>query len=294
MARIVDAHAQVFLPVSEEYPRGADELVPTDGDAPIERLRTAMATSGVDAAVLVPVDHHDRYVAEVVAEEPDRYAAVAVAAAAVLGRTDHDPVEVFHARRSLFPFHALRTSWLGDVERSVKESPFLPVLEQLRELGLPLWAYLPPHQLPLLEELVTVVPGLTVVLNHLGLAPRDVRVDGHGRPHFVDPFPPPTLEILHRLAEVETVHVVFSGQYSLSRQEPPYHDLDEVVGSLLSWYGAERMLWGSDFPWVEEEPGYGPTADLPRSALARLTEAELAEVRGGTASRLFPHLQGAA
>lgn len=291
MPAIVDAHAQVFLPVSEDYPRAADELVPADADAPIERLHAAMTANDVSAAVLVPADSHDRYVAEILASDPDRYAAVAVAAASVLGRTERDPVEAFRARRSLFPFHALRTSWLGDAQRPVKESPFFPVLEELRELGLPLWTYLPPDQLVLLEELVTALPDLTIVLSHLGLSPLDVSVDAHGRPRFPDPFPAATLDTLRRLAEAETVNVVLSGQYAVSKQQPPYHDLDEIVGSLVSWYGVGRMLWGSGFPWTEDEPGYGPTADLPRAMLPQLTESELAQVRGGTALRLFPHLR---
>lgn len=288
----VDAHAHVFRAVTEEYPRGANEMVPSDREANIEQLTAEMTAAEVDAAVLVPLDHHDRYVAEALAGEPHRFAAVGVAGAPVLGKTDDDPVEVLRIRRTLFPFHALRTSWLGDAERSMKESPFLPVVEALAEEGLPLWTYLPPDQLPLLEELVELVPDLAVVLNHMGCCPYDKRVDGHGRPWFPDPFPAPTLAALQRLAEAANVHVLFAGQYGFSREHPPYQDLDEVVGSLISWYGASRLLWGSDFPWIEEEPGYAATAELPRASLPQLSQADLAEVYGGTALRLFPHLAG--
>lgn len=287
---IVDAHAHVFLPASEDYPRTADDLAPADRTAPVERLAVAMAGAGVEAAVLVPLDHHDRYVAEVLATDPHRFAAVAVAGDAVLGRTGADPVAALRTRRQTFPFHALRTSWLGEPGRPVHDSPFLPVAEHLAAQGMPLWSYLPPDQLPLLEQLVAAVPDLVVVLNHLGFCPHDMQVDAHGRPWFADPFPPSTVDAVHRLADVDTVYVLFSGQYALSREDPPYRDLDDVVGSLASRYGAERMLWGSDFPWTEHVPGYATLAGLPEAALPQLDAAGLAEVRGGTALRLFPHL----
>lgn len=286
----VDAHAHVFRSVTDDYPRGANEMVPSDREASIEQLSAEMDAAGVDAAVLVPLDHHDRYVAEALAAEPSRFAAVGVAGAAVLGKTDDDPLEVLRIRRTLFPFHALRASWLGDAERSVKESPFLPVAEALSAQGLPLWTYLPPDQLPLLEELVQVVPDLVVVLNHMGFCPFDKRVDGHGRPWFPDPFPQTTMAALQRLSDVENVHVAFAGQYAFSRQQPPYQDLNEVIASIVSWYGPSRMMWGSDYPWIEEEPGYATMAELPRAALPQLSEADLVEVCGGTAIRLFPHL----
>jgi len=288
---IVDAHAHVFLAASADYPRTVDALVPPDREAPVERLIDVMTHAGVDAAVLVPLDHHDRYVAEVLAASPDRFAAVAVAGDAVLGRTDADPVAALEARRTEFPFHALRTGWLGDPGRDVTTSPFLPVARYLREHGMPLWSYLPPDQLPLLEQLVAAVPGLVVVLNHLGFCPHDMRVDAHARPWFANPFPRATLDAVRRLSDVETVHVMFSGQYALSRDDPPYRDLDDVVRAVASWYGADRMLWASDFPWTEHVPGYAALTTLPAVSLPHLTEAELAQVRGGTAMRLFPHLR---
>jgi predicted TIM-barrel fold metal-dependent hydrolase len=61
---IIDVHAHVFRPAAISS-RGVDELVPADRDAPVEDLLGLMAGSGVDAAVLVPLDAHDDYVARV-------------------------------------------------------------------------------------------------------------------------------------------------------------------------------------------------------------------------------------
>jgi L-fuconolactonase len=82
-AGIIDAHVHVFRPAAV-FPRGVDQLAPAARDAPVEDLLELMAGSGVDAAVLVPLDAHDDYVAQVLAEYPKTFAAIAVATSAEL------------------------------------------------------------------------------------------------------------------------------------------------------------------------------------------------------------------
>src|SRR5687768_5672634 len=105
---IIDAHAHVFRPAAT-YPRGVDQLAPADRDAPVEDLLELMAGSGVDAAVLIPLDAHDDYVARVLAEYPKTFAAIAVAEPAELQAGGARGVESLRARRDRFGFHGLRT-----------------------------------------------------------------------------------------------------------------------------------------------------------------------------------------
>ncbi|UOY00129.1 amidohydrolase family protein [Blastococcus sp. PRF04-17] len=286
---VVDAHAHVFRPAAVSR-RGVDELAPAERDAPVEGLLAHMAGAGVDAAVLVPLDGADDYVAEVLADHPGRFAAVAVGTPAEHGTAGGDPVAAFRARRERWPFAALRTSWLGEPGRPVAESPFLPVLRVLADERLPLWSYLPPPQLSLLEELVRLLPELPVVLNHLGFCPHDMWVDEHRRPRFDDPFPESLVTRLERLADAPGVHVLVSGQYALSAEEPPYRDLFPVTRRLARAYGPDRLLWGSDHPWPSETPGYRHLPGLVPAALPDLDAPALARVMGGTARELFPDL----
>lgn len=287
---IVDAHVHVFRPAGIS-PRDVDALAPAQRDAPVEDLLSVMAEHGVGAAVLVPLDQHDDYVREVLRAHRRRFAAVAVADAAVQGRGHGNPVDRLKQRRDVFGFQALRTQWLGIPGRPIRESPFFPVLRVLADDGLCLWTYLVPDQLPLADELARELPSLTMVLNHLGFCPHDMRVDSHGRPAFDDPFPATTRAQLHRLSRRPNVYVMFSGQYAFSRQEPPYTDLDEVVHEIAGAFGASRMLWASDHPWTREVPGYRALLDLPRATFPQASPAELADIQGGTALRLFPDLR---
>jgi L-fuconolactonase len=81
---------------------------------------------------------------------------------------------------------------------------------------------------------------------------------------------------------------MFSGQYALSREPPPYRDLDGVVSRLADAFGPQRMLWASDYPWTRDAPGYSTLLGLAERAFPD----DVAAVQGGTALELFPHLRG--
>ena len=287
---IVDAHVHVFRP-ADASPRGVDALAPAERDAPVEDLLDVMGAAGVDRAVLVPLGPEDAYVADVLRTDPRLFAAIAVADDVALGRTPQDPVAALRRRRERFAFHGVRTQWLGQPGRPLEDSPFLPVLRQMARVGLILWTYPTRDQQPLLARLPALVPELRIVLNHLGFCPHAMTVDEHGRPAFADPFPPGSVDAVAALARHDAVHLMVSGQYALSREAPPYRDLDEVVGRLSDAFGAERMLWASDYPWTRDAPGYRTMVDLPAATFPQASEAELAAIRGGTAAALFPHLR---
>lgn len=290
---VVDGHAHVFRSAAAS-PRGIDELAPAEREAPAEELLARMADAGVEAAVLVALDGVDDDVAQAIECHPGRFAAVAVANPAELGTAGVDPVDAARMRRERLPFGALRFRWLGEPGRPVADSPALPVLRWMAAEQLPLWSYLPPEQLGLLEELVGLLPDLPVVLNHLGFCPHDMWVDEHRRPRFDDPFPEPLVQRLVRLAEAPRTYVLVSGQYALSTGGPPYADLFPVTRRLAAAYGADRLLWGSDHPWPSDVPGYAALPGLVPSALPDLDERGLARVLGGTARALFPRLAGPA
>ena len=86
---------------------------------------------------------------------------------------------------------------------------------------------------------------------------------------------------------------MFSGQYALSAEGPPYRDLDPVVRALADAFGPRRLLWASDYPWTRDVPGYGTLLTLAEQALPEASADDLSAIHGGTALRLFPHLRPA-
>jgi predicted TIM-barrel fold metal-dependent hydrolase len=162
-----------------------------------------------------------------------------------------------------------------------------PVLAALEQEGMVLWFYAAPDQLALLPGVLERLPALKVMLNHLGFCQQGYQVDEHGRPRIPTPLPPPTLPAVLDMARFPNVHVMFSGQYAFSREPYPYDDVRHVGVRLHEAFGADRLMWASDYPWIREEPGYRRMLDLVDHALPGLSADERSAVTGGTAARLL-------
>ena len=83
---------------------------------------------------------------------------------------------------------------------------------------------------------------LVQIVDHLGL-PRDVT-----RSTDLDP--------IRALAAIDGVYVKLSGMYALSRRAYPYEDTWPWIAGVLDAFGADRMLWASDWPLSAESAPY--------------------------------------
>lgn len=280
----VDAHVHVFRALSERYPRAVHPMFPAEMEVPIEDLLSTMDSHGIERAVLVPVSEHDEYVRECLSKHGSRFAGIGVLESERSG--DADDVR---RRFSEAGIQGLRVHHLGNAStRSVENLGSWPVLEALAELDGILWLYVATEELGLLSLVLDRLPRLRVVLNHLGWAlPPEFQIDDLGRPRIRGPIPPPTLPTVLELARYDTVHVMFSGEYAFSREDFPYFDVADVVRAIYGAYGADRMLWASDYPWIKQQPGYEPQLHLVDHYLPDIRPQERSAIMGGTAARLF-------
>jgi L-fuconolactonase len=280
----VDGHVHVFKAVSDRYPRATHPMFPADMEAPVGDLIATMEAHGIDHAVLVPVSAHDDYIGECLRAFPGRFAGIGVLDPERSGDAEDARRRVAEAGIS-----GLRVHYLGDPSvASPGDLDAWPAVEALADLGGMLWLYVPRRQLELLPLLLDRLPGLRVVINHLGWPlPAEFEIDDLGRPSVKGPIPPPTLPTVERLAVYPGVRVMFSGEYAFSREGFPFSDLAGVVRAIYNAYGADRMLWASDYPWIKREPGYEPQLRLVDHYLPDLSRAERAAIMGDTAARLF-------
>ena len=55
------------------------------------------------------------------------------------------------------------------------------------------------------------------------------------------------------------VHIKLSAFFRVSRQPWPYMDARPAIRRLVDAFGAERCMWGTDFPFVNSDGcGWGP------------------------------------
>ncbi len=284
---IVDSHLHLFRAVSDSYPRAVYEVTaPAERAELAERLLEYMEAAGVDKAVVVPLSAHEHYLREILEAFPGRFAGVGVFDPDVA-----DPVADLERRVDDVGIQGLRVFRLGEPVSDVETLATFPLLAAMEERGVKLWFYADPEQLAMLDRILELLPGLDVVLNHLGFCPdihAELRFDEYLRPRFDNfPLPPPTIGAIQKIARHKRVHVHVSGQYAFSQVDYPHPDLQPVVDAMYRIFGADRMLWASDYPWIAEVPGYPEQLALVDHYLPALSEPERAAVLGGTAASLF-------
>jgi L-fuconolactonase len=276
---IIDAHAHVFLSAAEDPERTVDELAPVERAAPVDLLERQMRDASVDGAVLVPLGPEDGYVSRVAGSDRGRFANIASEAPG-----EDDPGRVAE-RLDTGGFSGLRMFGLpGDF---ADRPGWLGVLERLADDGRVLWLYPRSEHLPTVAAVAERIPELRIVLNHTGFTQAGIGRDEYGRPRIDGPMPQPHEAQVLALSRHPNVSVVLSGAYGFSRLEYPYPDVAEVVRRTADAFGIERLMWGSDFPWIVDHPGYRACLQLIDHHLPGLSPAERAAVLGDNIRRLL-------
>jgi predicted TIM-barrel fold metal-dependent hydrolase len=276
---IIDAHAHVFLSAAEDPERTVDELAPVEREAPVDLLERQMRDASVDGAVLVPLGPEDGYVSRVAGSDRGRFANIASEAPG-----EDDPGRVAE-RLDTGGFSGLRMFGLpGDF---ADRPGWLGVLERLADDGRVLWLYPRAEHLPTVAAVAERIPELRIVLNHTGFTQAGIGRDEYGRPRIDGPMPQPHEAQVLALSRHPNVSVVLSGAYGFSRLEYPYPDVAEVVRRTADAFGIERLMWGSDFPWIVDHPGYRACLQLIDHHLPGLSPAERAAVLGDNIRRLL-------
>jgi L-fuconolactonase len=197
-----------------------------------------MARAGVERAVLVPPSF-----------EGDRNDVVLAAAAArpdvfgAMGRLPLDqPVDVDDLDELLHRpgmlgvrlvfVHGGSAEWLSDGTADW----FWPAAEKI---GMPV-AVLAPGQSEAIGRIAREHPGLSIMVDHLGIA------TDHPKQRPLGPVVAPVLA----LAELPNVAVKASALHCFTSSTFPHDDLAELVRDAVDAFGAQRVFWGSDLSRV--------------------------------------------
>jgi L-fuconolactonase len=142
---------------------------------------------------------------------------------------------------------------------------------------------------PAFRELLQALPELTILLEHLGgLARPDYDGAADTRTGITALARHPNL-----LLKVPSLGQLVSRGPRLPASGrtlafEPASDVKEMIGC----FGAERLMWGSDFPPVAAREGYGNALGWTRDLLENEPEATRDMIFGATARRVF-RLHGA-
>lgn len=289
----IDAHLHVFTRVTPEFPRETSDLLPPDREEPVEKLMREMETYDIDQAVLVQIGGqayaHHAYLLHCLKTYPGKFLGIGLIPPGL--KTPEDHMDRLADGTGVIGFRLNRIGGPLDPFEPVDVRTFdtYPIWKRAAERDYVLWLYVRARDAHLVAYLTEAFPQVRVVVNHLGVCPGEgkFRWDEKGRPQIDTPMYNPAFHTTHRLARYENVAVHLSGQYAFSKQPYPYRDLAGWHRSLLNHFGSTRLMWATDFPWILEDPGYGPCTRIIRELLPDIADHEYDDIMGDTARRFL-------
>lgn len=275
---MIDCHTHVVSPDHARYPLEPRDLSGEwyrEAPASAEDLAEAMDASGVARAVLVQgvgaYTWKNDYAADAARANPDRF----VSACAIDAEAEDAPDTLAYWLDErgmqgvrLFALSREGESWLATPKT-------MPLFEIARSRGAHVIVTLLPHQLPELERVLEREPETPVSLDHCGFALGDDEAR----------------EALFALARFDALHLKIS-THNLDEAEQG-RGVGALVRELIDRFGAERLMWGSDFCQTHDRP-YARLVELGRRAFEPLPGDQAEACLSGTARRLWPGLASAA
>lgn len=148
----------------------------------------------------------------------------------------------------------------------------------VRDRGLTFDACVRWHQLRALTAALERVPGLRVVLDHIGKPPVAAGIDSDSGRAW--------LQALTRLSALDDVAVKLSGLPAEARDSDPWRVAPPFIDAALAAFGADRCMVGSDWP-VSTGRSTISTEEWFGLVTSGLHGSELTDVLDGTASTWY-------
>ena len=264
---IIDSHLHIWSDNRKRYPR---EETPYPGS--VELLLEYMDEAGVDRAVIVLPMHYrydNRILADTLREYGGKFAGVGVvdprgqpAAEAFSRLVEEDGIRGVRVR--------------GPIEPDCFCSPETdPLWRRAAELSVPICLLAVPEQVKAIRQMVERFPETPVVIDHFAQIPAVDGVDS-------DPF-----QTFLSLSEFPLVHIKLSGLHYWGDRPYPYDRAHNNLRAAFNAFGAERILWGSDWPHILFGGGYIRCLNFVRREMPWLPGEAKSEILGGTAHRLW-------
>jgi predicted TIM-barrel fold metal-dependent hydrolase len=268
--RIIDPHVHVWVN-DPRYPWAKETSKPAKRDATPEMLLDLMKANGVEKTVLVQYIGY-RWDNSFVAATLKRYPAYFQGVARV---NPLDPAAPDHLSKLVEEgFHGVRLSpGAGAASDWIRGDLMPPLWQRAESLKVPMLILAPITRMPDIARLAGRHPDLTVVIDHMADCPVDQ---------------PAELEKLIALARYPKVFVKISHTWSISRQPYPYLDAQEYVKRLYAAFGPKRLMWGTDWPIVEERASYRQALTVVRDDMKFLNDEDKCWILSKTVEQVWP------
>ncbi|AMO94202.1 amidohydrolase family protein [Collimonas fungivorans] len=150
-----------------------------------------------------------------------------------------------------------------------------PAIDAMQRHRLSLDALVVPRQLPSLLEFAERYPDLPIVIDHAA------------KPLIASTAMEPWRASMSRLATLPQVYCKLSGLVTEAAAGWQVAQLQPYASHVLDVFGAERVIWGSDWPVVNLAADYGRWLAATDDLLAGLDVSQRQQVMGLNAQRFY-------
>ncbi|MFN7995592.1 MAG: amidohydrolase family protein [Bryobacteraceae bacterium] len=267
--RIIDPHVHVWVN-DLRYPWAAETKSPPRRDATPEMLLKLMKANGVERTVIVQFIGYrwdNSYALAALQKYPQYFRGVARVNPLDPAAPDHLSALIGQG------FQGVRLSPFNDPADDWIRGPLMPALwQRADQLHVPMQILSTTARMPDIGRLAERYPDLTVIIDHMASCP---------------PNAPEELAKLLALARYPKVFVKISHTWDVSKQPYPYFDAQENVKRLYDTYGPKRLMWGTDWPMVEERASYRQALSVVRDDMKFLNEEDKSWILSRTIERIW-------
>lgn len=271
---IVDAHFHCWQLARGDYGWLTPALAPIYRDVRIEDWHAQAAPRGVAGGVLVqaaPTQAETEFLLQKARAHP--------AVLGVVGWVDLLAANAAERVRQLARDPLLKglRPMLQDIPdpRWILQPELGPALEAMVDCGLVFDALVKAEHLPHILELTRRHPALRVVIDHAA------------KPGIAQGQWQPWADEMARIAAETSAMCKLSGLYTEAEQPLRAGSVRRWSAHVLASFGADRVIWGSDWPVLELAASYGTWWDETQVLLADLAAPARAAVLGGNAMRFY-------
>ena len=269
----IDAHSHIWTPDTDAFSltigRTRDDLDPPSFTA--EELLKTVHPHGVEKVVLVQHIYYYGYDNAYMIDAANRFPGTF----SIIGSVDSNLLGVADMMRSLSHQHVrgfrIRPNRPGD-HAWLTTDGMTNMWKAAVDLNQAICLLIKPDSFDAVEQMCRRFPRTTVVIDHFGRAQSDAELDQ-----------------LIRLSGYPNVYVKVSGFYQFDT--PAYDGLVPRIRKLISHFGANRLMWGSDCPYqLNDGHSYEASIALLRDRAELddvLTEDALTWILRRTAEKVF-------
>ena len=286
---VIDAQIHIWEPNSKQRPwdqafaESRGSFIKFGDAITIERALGGMDAIGVTKALVTSFHlYHDiSYPLKAASLYPHRFAVVPH-----VELTTPSPEDLMSRYADQPSIVAIRISLMGKADENFKrlyEGSYDNLLGAIANTGLPLMV-LAAGEVKAVAWIAKRYPGLQLIVDHLGM------IQGPNREPPENRFS--GIEDLISLASISSISVKVSGVPTLSRDTYPFGDLLPQLRRVINAFGADRMMWGSDFGRTRPLHTYADALNYLKFTDA-LSEEERKSLLSTTVARLVGWHRGA-